>query len=77
MVSCRISLKPVQLDFRFYPLVNCYITMESHHFFHGFINYVYGHFHSNLLAYQRVYHIIIPLFTIENPFVIKNHKKTY
>ena len=36
--TCHISRN------QFYPLVNCYITMENHHFFNGKIHYFYGHF---------------------------------
>ena len=38
----------------YYPLVNCYITMENH-FFHGKINYLYGHLYNSYVTnYERV-----------------------
>jgi hypothetical protein len=38
-----------------YPLVNCPITMEHHHFQWGFIHYFdWAMFNSELLNYQRV-----------------------
>ena len=38
----------------YYPLVNCYITMENHHFFMGKSTISMAIFNSKLLVYQRV-----------------------
>jgi len=65
-----LHFRVLKIQLIHYPLVNCPIAMEHHHCLAGKIHYFYVHFfNSKLFVYQRVYPIIIPLFTIVNPLL--------